>query len=106
MTPEEKILWRELRSRKFHDYKFRRQYPFIYNKVGRQQFYVADFYCASRKLVIELDGKYHEFGDQKQYDDARDAVMKDFGMIILRVKNAEMENLESVLKKIQFALTR
>jgi len=64
MTPEEKRLWKELRAHRFKGYKFRRQHPVIYQPFQyKTSFYVADFYCGTKKLVIELDGKHHEFGD-------------------------------------------
>jgi len=102
MTAHEKLLWRELRAHRFKGYKFRRQHPIVYETFERSSsFYVADFYCAARKLVIELDGKYHELPDQKEYDMARDKLMNEFGMMILRIKNEELRNMEVVLKKIE-----
>ena len=65
---------------------------------------MTDFYCGSKKLVIELDGKHHEFGEQKEYDAARDKLMKEFGLKILRVKNDEMRKIDEVLAKIEGAL--
>ena len=55
-----------------------------------KKFYVADFYCAAKKIIIELDGKHHEFGEQKEYDKARDFVIRDLGYKILRIKNEEI----------------
>lgn len=51
MTPAEKLLWEELRGKKFMGLKFRRQHPVLV--------YIADFYCHSIKLIIEIDGGYH-----------------------------------------------
>jgi very-short-patch-repair endonuclease len=51
-TPAEQALWEWLRDRQFMGLKFRRQFP-----IGP---YVADFYCHSLKLVVELDGGIHE----------------------------------------------
>ena len=48
--------------------KFRRQHPF-----GR---YIADFYCDECKLVIELDGKIHDY--QKESDAIRDELIKQY----------------------------
>jgi len=101
MTPEEKLLWQNLRAHRFGGYKFRRQHPLLYQVWEKQSsFYVADFYCAAKKIVIELDGKYHEFPDQKEYDVARDKLMQEFGMKILRIKNEELKDLRKVLEKI------
>jgi len=105
MTVDEKILWEELRAHGFKDYKIRRQHPIVYQQIQfRKFFYVADFYCGRRKLVIELDGKFHEFPEIKEYDNARDALMKDMGIKILRIKNEEFMDMGKVLQKIDEAL--
>lgn len=98
-TPEEKELWEKLRNPKFNGLKFLRQHPIVYAyKDYTPLFFVADFYCAEKKLVIELDGKIHEF--QKDYDENRDSILKELGLRVLRIKNAELSNLETVLQKI------
>jgi molybdenum cofactor cytidylyltransferase len=98
-TPEEKELWERLRNRKLKRLKFLRQHPIIYSHVeGKPQFFVADFYCAEKKLVIELDGKIHDF--QKDYDANRDSILNQLGLQVLRIKNDELSNVYSVLKKI------
>jgi very-short-patch-repair endonuclease len=101
MTPGEKLLWQNLRAHRFGGYKFRRQHPLVYQVWKKQSsFYVADFYCAGKKIVIGLDGKHHEFPDQKEYDVARDKLMQEFGIKILRIKNEELKDLRKVLEKI------
>ncbi len=50
-TPQEVKVWARLRSRQFLGYKFRRQVP-----IGQ---YVVDFYCAEKKIIIEIDGGHH-----------------------------------------------
>ena len=66
---------------------------------------MADFYCASNKLVVELDGKHHEFGDQLEYDKARDSIINQLGYKIIRIKNEELHHdVEMVMKKIEEAL--
>ena len=105
MTDEEKLLWKELRAHRFKGFKIRRQHPIIYQVTEkRNKFYVADFYCGAKKLVIELDGKHHQFAEQKEYDEARDKLMKEFGMKILRIKNEELKNIDTVLRKIEETL--
>jgi molybdenum cofactor cytidylyltransferase len=59
---------------------------------------VADFFCAEKKLVIELDGKVHDF--QKDYDANRDSILNQLGLQVLRIKNEELSNVYSVLKRI------
>ena len=50
-TSAESVLWNILKSKKLNARKFRRQHS-----IGN---YIVDFYCASEKLVIELDGNPH-----------------------------------------------
>jgi len=106
MTAEEDLLWQLLRNRGINGMKVRRQHPLVYETTGWQKyFYVADFYCARRKLVIELDGKHHEFGEQKEYDKARDYLMQEMDLKILRIKNEEIINsIDTVMKKIEAVL--
>ncbi len=93
-TKAEKILWRELRNRKLGGYKFRRQHP-----VNKS--YVVDFYCASKKLVIEVDGKIHQKEEVKRKDKEREQFLIKWKYNILRIKNEEIYNdLNGVLKKI------
>jgi len=99
-TKEEKLLWNELRNRKFYEKKFLRQHPFIYDSKHQEHFFfVADFYCAEEKLVVELDGKVHDY--QKDRDEHRDEILKALGLSILRIKNEELQNLEKVKMKIR-----
>ena len=88
-TVAEKLLWEEIRRRNIGGEKFLRQFPiFITNGFGRRTFYIADFYCAAYKLVIEVDGPIHLL--KKEYDANRDIVMKEWGFAILRFTNDEV----------------
>jgi very-short-patch-repair endonuclease len=99
-TRSEAILWKELRNRKLHGYKFLRQHPIVYNPYGSDvRYFVADFYCDCKKTVIELDGPIHE--NNLEYDQFRDAEMVNLGLSILRIKNEELQNISDVLKKIE-----
>ncbi|MCX8019528.1 MAG: endonuclease domain-containing protein [Chitinophagaceae bacterium] len=105
MTEEESLLWELLRSRKLSDMKFRRQHPIIIRTEGvDKEFYIADFYCAKKRLVIELDGHHHRWHEQKKYDEVRDELIRNKGIRILRISNEELKNISQVLKKIQHAL--
>jgi very-short-patch-repair endonuclease len=93
LTEPEKLLWQELRAGKLNGLKFRRQHP-IFN-------YIADFYCHSEKIVIELDGPLHEMEWQNDYDTRRDKVIESMGIKILRFKNDEvLTDIDLVKKKI------
>ena len=102
-TKEERLLWKILRNRKINGKKFRRQYPIIYGvRQFQKHFFVADFYCADAKLIVELDGKIHDF--QKEYDQQRDLIIKEFSINVLRIKNEELNDIELILQKIDDAL--
>lgn len=103
-TASEKLLWQNLRNRKLNGFKFNRQFPIVYgrNFDGTSLFFIADFYCHEKKLIIELDGKIHEF--QKEYDKERDAILNDLGLRVIRIKNEELENISKVLEKISSQL--
>jgi len=103
-TTEEKVLWYYLRNRQVDGYKFIRQYPIIYGNEGhnKSNFFVADFYCAKKRLVIEIDGKIHEF--QKEQDKNRDGILKSMNFRVLRIKNEEVTDVNQVLDKIRKAL--
>ena len=96
MTPHERKLWYlYLRGHPFH---FRRQQPF-----GP---YIADFYCARAKLVIELDGSGHFHADGIEYDRWRDAFMTGQNIRVLRFSNYQIDHeFASVCTKIELALS-
>ncbi|MEK7342622.1 MAG: endonuclease domain-containing protein [Pseudomonadota bacterium] len=76
MSLPEVLLWQRLRGQAT-GLKFRRQHP-----IGS---YIADFYCSSLKLVIEVDGEIHDRGDQPRRDARRDAYMKENGYQVVRI---------------------
>ena len=99
MTESEKLLWKELKGRKLSDYKFLRQHPILYKgNLIRFNYFIADFYCYSKKAIIEIDGPVHDLTEE--YDHFRDSELKDLGIKILRIKNEELINIEEVKKKI------
>jgi len=95
MTRAEDILWRSLRGSRFEGAKFRRQAPIDQ--------YVVDFYCHAAKLVVELDGKQHEwFAD---YDSGRTEILERLGIRVIRFTNDEVCNdLDAVLARIRAEL--
>lgn len=96
-TPQEEIIWQSLKAGRF-GYKFKRQHS-----VGG---YILDFYCAQKKLAIEIDGGIHNKKEAKEYDKIRDDFLNNLGIKILRIWNSEIEeNLNSVLTKINITLS-
>lgn len=91
MNEAEMWLWEWLRNRHQSRFKFRRQHP-----IGP---YIADFWCATAKVVVELDGFTHR--ERQEEDRVRDAWMSEQGILVLRFRNAELEeSLSRVLGKI------
>ena len=86
-------LWEHLKGGKL-GCKFRRQHPF--NE------YILDFYCHSKKIVIEIDGKNHNEKIQKHKDKYRDDYLNSKGIKVMRFTNDEViENIDSVLDIIK-----
>ncbi|MCL6097296.1 MAG: endonuclease domain-containing protein [Bacteroidetes bacterium] len=84
-TNAEKIFWECVRDRRFMNKKFYRQYPIYFDMLGKETFYIADFFCFEEKLVIEIDGGYHE--RQKEYDTLRTSVINDLNIDVVRITN-------------------
>ena len=92
MTSAERILWDAIRANRLRGLRFRRQ-----QVIGG---YIADFYCDSVGLAIEVDGAIHD--THVDYDRVRDEFIATYGVSILRFKNDEVLNdLDSVLRKIE-----
>ncbi len=81
MSPAEVKLWCELRERP-SGLKFRKQHP-----AGP---YALDFYCAAARLVVEVDGAFHDRGTAPERDAERDAWLAMFGIATLRVPAREL----------------
>lgn len=92
-TPHERKLWGCLRNRELQNLKFRRQY-----KIGK---YVVDFYCPTKKLVIELDGGWHNEEKNIIKDEERSRYLESQGHRVLRLWNNDIDNnLEGVIEEI------
>ncbi len=94
MTKAEKLLWRELRSKKIMGLTFRRQHPV--------NMFIADFYCHKARLVIEIDGSIHEVDGNKEKDQGREDEFEKFGITTIRFTNYEIyQELDKVLQEIE-----
>ena len=92
-TPAEATLWRAIRQNQLGGLRFLRQRAF-----GRA---IVDFYCASAKLVIELDGEVHDSDQAQDYDEKRTELLEARGLMVLRFRNEEVLNgLPGVLQRI------
>ncbi|MBU0766410.1 endonuclease domain-containing protein [Patescibacteria group bacterium] len=93
MTPEEIILWEELRNRQCNKMKFRKQV-----NIGP---YIADFLCIQHRLIVEVDGSVHNQKERKEYDHRRDEYLLNLNYRVLRITNDEIhQSLSSVLDRI------
>ncbi|HEY0029438.1 MAG TPA: endonuclease domain-containing protein [Bacteroidia bacterium] len=81
-TPAEYVLWQHVRNGKLNGLKYKRQHS-----IGN---YIVDFYCASERLIIELDGEVHTTKDQQEKDQFRDENLRDMGFTVLRFTNQQL----------------
>ena len=90
MTKAELILWSRLRRGQMQSLRFRRQHP-----IGP---YVADFACASLKLVVEVDGATHGTAQELAYDALRRRYFVSRGWREIRVANQDVyKSLDNVI---------
>jgi len=78
LTEPEKILWEKLRLNQLRGFRFKAQHP-----IGE---FIVDFYCHKSRLVIEIDGDYHNQTNQQEYDVNRANILSEFGLKIIRLK--------------------
>jgi leucyl-tRNA synthetase len=92
-TEAEDILWQRIRNNQL-DTKVRRQHAV--------QGYIADFALLQMNLIIEIDSDYHNDEEQKKYDAARTAYLKEFNLDLLRFTNDEViSDTDIVIEKIK-----
>ena len=92
-TEAERLLWHYLKEKKI-GYKFRRQHI-----VGE---YITDFINLKHKLIIEIDGKYHQEAEQVIKDTQRTQYLEQKGYTVIRFTNEEVFNhMEDVINKIK-----
>ena len=91
MTKEERHLWYDFL--KGHSARFQRQ-----KVLGK---YIVDFYSASAKIVIELDGSQHFDSKNIENDNERTAFLEQYGLRIIRIPNNEIfKNFRGVCEYI------
>ena len=104
-TVAEDAFWQIVRNRRFLDLKFKRQFPIEFDYEDCKRFFIADFYCHEKKLVVEIDGGIHK--SQKEHDALRDEIMSIVGLKIIRFSNIEvLNNLEEVKKSLVLFLSK
>jgi len=91
MTKEERHLWYDFL--KHLNISVKRQFV-----IGS---YIADFYIASKAIVIELDGGGHYEPEQEEYDRKRNMYMNSIGITVLRYSNLDVNrNFDGVCEDI------
>ena len=95
MTKEERHLW----------YDYLRNYPVRFSRQKVLGKYIADFYCAEAKLVVELDGSQHYDPTEMIKDEERTAFLQGYGLKIIRIPNNEVfKNFRGVCEYIDLAV--
>lgn len=92
-TEAESLLWYVLRARRLCGLKFRRQYPI--------EPFIADFACIEKKLVVEIDGGYHDY--VYEGDMTRQEKIEAEGWEVLRFSN---EDVHSDVEAVAIAIAR
>jgi len=102
-TDAERPLWEELRDRKLNGLKFYRQYPLFVEWLGAETFFVADFFCFERQLVVEVDGCVHDY--RADHDHFRTCIINQLGIQVVRFRNEQIHTaLAGVLEQLQRVL--
>ena len=91
MTKEERRLW----------YNFLRTYPVKFSRQKVLGKYIADFYCAKAKIIIELDGSQHYEEKGLTYDDERNRFLEEHGIRVIHIANNQIHtNFRNVCEYI------
>ena len=95
MTKEERHLW----------YDFLKGLPVTFNRQKVIGNYIVDFYCASSKLIIEIDGSQHYEAQGIESDKKRDEYFKKLGIQVLRYSNEDINHnydgvCEDIMKRL------
>ncbi|PAX53171.1 endonuclease domain-containing protein [Brunnivagina elsteri] len=84
----EVLLWNQLKRKQFLGLDFDRQ-----KIIGN---YIADFYCAEKAVVIEVDGSSHD--NKVEYDAQRDAFLMGLGLTVIHLRDGEVKgNMTGVM---------
>ena len=88
-TLSEVLLWNKIKNKQFKSLDFDRQ-----KIIGN---YIVDFYCASCRTAIEIDGSSHD--GKEEYDAARDEYLKSLSLYVIHIKDMDVKrNLDKVME--------
>ena len=92
-TEAEAALWEVLRANQLGE-KFRRQHV-----IGD---FIVDFLALNSKLVIEVDGAYHNNAEQMEADKLRSDFLNEAGFKVLRFTNEQvLQDTDNTIKEIK-----
>ena len=95
MTKEERHLW----------YDYFRTHPARFTRQKILGKYIADFYSATAKLVVELDGSQHYEDENQRKDAVRTSFLEEYGLMVLRIpNNAVNRNFRGVCEYIDYTI--
>ena len=95
MTKEERHLW----------YDYLRTHPARFSRQKILGKYIADFYSAKAKIVIELDGSQHYEDKNISKDSERTAFLESYGLTVIRIPNNEVSrNFRGVCEYIDLII--
>ena len=97
MTSWERKLW----------YDFLRYYPVRFQRQKAIGNYIADFYCAKARLVIELDGGGHYTAELAKKDEMRTKDLESMNLTVVRICNLDIDrNFRGVCEYIDLTVKR
>lgn len=90
-TKAEKVFWSKVRRNSIDGLRIRRQHVIEYSdNFGHKSYFIVDFCCLPKKLIIEIDGKIHEL--QKEQDLQRTKILEQIGFRVIRFTNEQVSN--------------
>jgi very-short-patch-repair endonuclease len=96
-TTIERLVWRELRAKRFHGLKFKRQVP-----IGP---FIADFACFEARLIVEVDGPDHDKPSRRERDRQRDVWFQEQGFAVFRMTGEQViGGLDAALARLRLTL--
>ena len=97
MTPWERKLW----------FEFLRKYPIRFQRQKAIGNFIADFYCAKARLIIELDGGGHYTDEQMEKDRVRTKELEGMNLTVLRICNLDIDrNFSGICEFIDLAVKK
>lgn len=78
-------------------------FKYVFQKAFFNEYYfcIVDFFLRKHRLIIEIDGKYHDEYEQRKKDRGHNKFLSSMGFVVIRIKNEDVEKItNSELKKI------